>query len=76
MVSDAHVGLREAISSILTGVSWQRCRVHFMRNVLARVPRGDQAMVAVAIRKIFAQDDRDNAHFQLQRVADNPQIAL
>ncbi len=71
VVSDAHVGLREAISSILTGASWQRCRVHFMRNVLARVPRGDQTMVAAAIRTIFAQDDRDNAHFQLQRVVDN-----
>ncbi|MEA1958072.1 MAG: IS256 family transposase [Chloroflexota bacterium] len=71
VVSDAHVGLREAISSILTGASWQRCRVHFMRNVLARVPRGDQTMVAASIRTIFAQDDRDNAHSQLQRVADN-----
>ena len=70
VVSDAHVGLREAIASILTGSSWQRCRVHFMRNALSRVPRGAQAMVAAAIRTIFAQPDRESATLQLRRVAD------
>lgn len=70
VVSDAHVGLREAIDTVLTGASWQRCRVHFMRNALARVPRGAQAMVAAAIRTIFAQPDRENASSQLCRVAD------
>jgi transposase-like protein len=71
VVSDAHLGLREAIAAILTGASWQRCRVHFMRNALARVPRGAQAMVAATIRTIFAQPDRESAHLQLRRVADN-----
>jgi len=71
VISDAHLGLREAISEILTGASWQRCRVHFMRNALSRVPRGAQAMVAAAIRTIFAQADRESAIMQLRRVADN-----
>jgi len=70
VVSDAHVGLREAIDTVLAGALWQRCRVHFMRNALARVPRGAQAMVAAAIRTIFAQPDRENAGLQLRRVAD------
>jgi putative transposase len=71
VVSDAHLGLREAITTVLTGASWQRCRVHFMRNALARVPRGAQAMVAAAIRTIFAQPDRESAELQLRWVADN-----
>ena len=71
VVSDAHMGLREAIATVLTGASWQRCQVHFMRNALARVPRGAQAMVAAAIRTIFAQPDRESARVQLRRVADN-----
>ncbi|MEN8615508.1 IS256 family transposase [Dehalogenimonas sp. THU2] len=71
VISDAHLGLKEAISTVLTGVSWQRCRVHFMRNALARVPRGAQAMVSAAIRTIFAQPDRDSACIQLRQVADN-----
>jgi transposase-like protein len=71
VISDAHLGLREAISEILTGASWQRCRVHFMRNALSRVPRGAQAMVAAAIRTIFAQADRESATTQLRRVADS-----
>jgi len=71
VISDAHLGLREAVSAILTGASWQRCRVHFMRNVLSRVPRSAQAMVAAAIRTIFAQPDSKSAHLQLKLVADN-----
>jgi transposase-like protein len=71
VISDAHIGLREAIESVLAGASWQRCRVHFMRNALSRVPKGAQAMVSAAIRTIFAQPDRESAHLQLGRVADN-----
>ena len=55
MVSDAHTGLKQAIAAVMAGASWQRCRVHFLRNVLARVPRGSAEMVAAAIRTIFAQ---------------------
>lgn len=71
VISDAHVGLREAIDSVLTGTAWQRCRVHFLRNALVRVPWGEQAIVAAAIRTIFAQPDRLAARGQLQRVSDS-----
>jgi putative transposase len=46
VVSDAHTGLTQAITAVMAGASWQRCRVHFLRNVLARVPRGSAEMVA------------------------------
>lgn len=71
VISDAHLGLRDAIATILTGASWQRCRVHFMRNALAKVPKGAQAMVAAAIRTIFSQPDYESASMQLRKVADN-----
>lgn len=73
VVSDSHLGLREAIDTVLAGASWQRCRVHFMRNALARVPRGTQEMVAAAIRTIFAQPDRPAAHEQLRRICESLQ---
>jgi putative transposase len=71
VISDAHVGLREAIAAVLAGAAWQRCRVHFMRNALVKVPRSAQAMTAAAIRTIFAQPDRETAGLQLGRVADS-----
>jgi putative transposase len=55
VISDAHAGLKAAIAAVLLGASWQRCRVHFLRNVLAQVPKGSAEMVAAAIRTIFAQ---------------------
>src|SRR5947208_9252518 len=55
VISDAHAGLKNAIASVLLGAAWQRCRVHFLRNVLAAVPKGSAEMVAAAIRTIFAQ---------------------
>ena len=48
MISDAHEGLKSAARKTLQGASWQRCRVHFARNVLARVPKGHQDVVAAA----------------------------
>ncbi len=71
VISDAHVGLREAIDTVLAGAAWQRCRVHFLRNALVKVPRSAQAMTAAAVRTIFAQPDRDTAGQQLRRVADS-----
>jgi transposase-like protein len=50
VISDAHEGLKRAIAEILAGVSWQRCRVHFLRNLLAHVPKHAQAMVAALVR--------------------------
>ena len=69
VISDAHSGLKAAIEAVFHGASWQRCRVHFMRNVLAHIPKGDKAMVAAAVRTIFAQPNRETAGEQLQHVA-------
>ena len=55
VISDHHRGLMNAIDTMMAGAAWQRCRVHFMRNVLAKVPKGHADMVAAAIRTIFAQ---------------------
>jgi transposase-like protein len=73
VVSDAHEGLKAAVETVLSGASWQRCRVHFMRNVLAHIPKGDKAMVAAAVRTIFAQPNHEAAGQQLQYVAEKLQ---
>ena len=57
VISDAHAGLTKAVRKVLSGASWQRCRVHFARNVLARVPKGSQDMVAAALRTVFVHTD-------------------
>ena len=69
VISDAHAGLQAAISTVLLGTSWQRCRVHSMRNVLARVPKGNGEMVAAAIRTVFAQPDAEHVRGQLDVIA-------
>jgi len=69
VISDAHEGLKAAIGSVFTGAAWQRCRVHFLRNVLTRVPKGNAEMVAAAIRTIFAQPDAEHVHSQLDMIA-------
>ena len=69
VISDAHEGLKAAIAKVL-GATWQRCRVHFMRNVLAHVGKGQQAMVASYIRTAFAQDTETAARAQWRKVAD------
>ena len=56
VISDAHVGLTKAIRRQLQGCVWQRCRVHFARNLLQRVPRAHQGMVTAALRSVFAQE--------------------
>ena len=68
VVSDSHEGLKRALAKVLTGTTWQRCRVHFMRNVLAHVPKGDKSMVAAAVRTIFAQHSQEAARQQLAEV--------
>jgi transposase-like protein len=69
VISDAHEGLRAAIDKVLLGAAWQRCRVHFLRNVLAKVPRGSAEMVAAAVRTIFAQPDAAAVSDQLESIA-------
>ena len=71
VVSDAHGGLKGAIAAVLQGASWQRCRVHFIRNVLAVVPKAAQEMVAATIRTVFAQPDAAGARETWRRVADS-----
>ncbi len=68
VISDAHAGLKQAIREVFVGASWQRCRVHFLRTVLARVPKTAQAMVAATVRSIFEQPDRTTAQAQLRHV--------
>jgi putative transposase len=69
VISDAHTGLRAAIDAVLIGASWQRCRVHFLRNVLAQVPKGSAEMVAAAVRTVFAQPDTAHVREQLDVIA-------
>jgi putative transposase len=70
VISDAHEGLKRAVATVLTGATWQRCRVHFMRNLLARVPKAAREAVAAVVRTIFAQPDHASALVQLRRVVD------
>jgi putative transposase len=70
VISDAHEGLKAAIGAVLLGSAWQRCRVHFLRNVLARIPRGSAEMVLAAIRTIWAQPDAAAVREQLDEIAD------
>ena len=70
VISDAHEGLQRAIAAVLSGTTWQRCRVHFMRNVLATLPRTAREPVAAIVRTIFAQPDHPTAQAQLQRVVE------
>ena len=69
VISDAHAGLKAAIEAVLLGAAWQRCRVHFLRNLLALVPKGHAEMVAAAIRTIFAQPDPEHVRSQLDVIA-------
>jgi transposase-like protein len=71
VISDAHGGLKSAIASVLQGASWQRCRVHFVRNVMALVPKSAAEMVAATIRTVFAQPDPEGARETWRRVADS-----
>jgi transposase-like protein len=70
VISDAHTGLKAAIAAVFLGAAWQRCRVHFLRNVLARIPRGRAEMVLALIRTIWAQPDPAAVREQLDAVAD------
>ncbi len=71
VISDAHQGLVGAIAATLQTAAWQRCRVHFMRNALALVPKSAAEMVAATIRTVFVQPDAAMAREQWRRVADN-----
>jgi transposase-like protein len=69
VISDAHEGLKAAISRTLSA-TWQRCRVHFMRNALAHAGKSGRRVVSAFVATAFAQDDADSARQQWRRVAD------
>jgi len=69
VISDAHRGLTNAIGTVCAGAAWQRCRVHFMRNALAKVSKGHAEMVAAAIRTIFTQPTGPGVREQVEIVA-------
>lgn len=70
VISDAHPGLRDAIAAVLRGAAWQRCRTHFMRNLLVRVPKAAQSLVATFVRSIFTQPDAESVHAQRTRIVE------
>jgi len=70
VISDDHKGLKAALAKKLPGSSWQRCRAHFMRNVLTKVSKPAQDLVATLIRSVFAQPARDEVWAQLGRVVE------
>src|ERR1700736_3309398 len=76
VISDAHEGLKAAVAKVLHA-SWQRCRVHFMRNVLAHAGKQGRRVVAAFIATAFAQEDAEMARTQWRQVADQlrPKVA-
>jgi putative transposase len=68
VIADAHPGLVAAIGSALPGAAWQRCRSHYLRNLLTKVPKSAQPHVATQVRTIFDQADADAVHTQFDRV--------
>jgi putative transposase len=69
VISDSHEGIKAAVSKVLKA-TWQRCRVHFMRNALAYAPKTQRRMVSAAIATVFAQETAATAHEQWRVVAD------
>ncbi len=68
VISDAHSGLTNAIGRVFQGASWQRCKVHLMRNLLAHVPKSHKEMIAATVRTVFAQPDPESTRDQLRHV--------
>jgi putative transposase len=61
VISDAHVGLQAAVRKSFLGASWQRCRIHFMRNILAHVGQREKAMFAAKLKQIWLQPEKTSA---------------
>jgi len=73
VISDDHLGLKQAIAAVLPGAGWQRCRVHFVRNLLTRVPKSAQTLAATLVRSIFAQPDLEAVWAQHARIVEQLQ---
>jgi putative transposase len=69
VISDAHEGIKAAVAKVLKS-TWQRCRVHFLRNALAHAGKGQRQMVLALINTVFAQDTQEAAITQWRAVAD------
>jgi len=69
VISDSHEGIKAAVAKVLT-CTWQRCRVHFLRNCLAHAGKGQRQMVMALINTVFAQDTQEAAITQWRTVAD------
>ncbi len=67
-VSDAHPGLKAAIAAVLPGGAWQRCRAHFVQNLLAQVPKSAHLAVSSLFRSVYAQLDADSVRAQYDTV--------
>jgi putative transposase len=72
VISDQHAGLVAALTRVFQGAAHQRCRVHFIRNVLAHVPKAQVEMVAAVFRTIFAQPDLASMTKTWDKVRDEP----
>jgi transposase-like protein len=68
VTSDAHRGLVDAIGATLPGASWQRCRTHYLRDLLTQVPKSQGRWVATMVRTVFDQPDSEEVHAQFDRV--------
>ncbi len=69
VISDAHEGIKAAVSKVMN-CTWQRCRVHFMRNVMAHAGKSGRRVVSAFMSAAFAQDDAEAAKGQWRKVAD------
>ena len=70
VTSDAHQGLKDAVATVFGGASWQRCRTHFMRNLLTRVPKSAEKLVATTVRTIYEQSSAAEVQAQHTRVVE------
>lgn len=68
VISDAHSGLRGAIQAVLNGTTWQRCYVHFIRDVLSHLPKSQSGFVAAALRNVFQQTTLEHAREAMAKV--------
>jgi transposase-like protein len=70
VISDAHQGLRKGVQGVFNGAAWQRCTVHFLRNVLARVPKTAQGFVAAVLKGVFSQPSQTEARTALRKAVE------
>ena len=75
VISDAHEGLKAAAFKVFQGTTWQRCRVHTTRNLLARVPKPQQSRLATLLRDAFTAPNAEKAHATWRAIADQARSA-